>query len=438
MSQSPTTHDVQLERKVIGLVMLTPGLLVRMGGVSEESFSQERHARTWALLNECARAQSSLTPEALHLYDRTAVAAVGGVDTLESYRQDAAPYVTDPQPLFLRLQELHRWRQLDRIARHLALEASKQESDPEDILSRLALKAHTMLGEGRETSRSKKEVAQTALDRALQTSEVVTTGLTPLDYHLQGGLHSRRLYGIGGIYGRGKTILLGSISDNLNIQGVPHLFISMETDPEDIELRACAKHVRANASNLSDPFNEDRATLKPNVDRYIDQVPNRTWYEFCPGATMHEIHRMILRAKARNGITGFMLDYWQLIEGRERGQSEEGHHRSNINRLAAICRQHDLWGIVTAQIDEKGKLRYSDSMLQAAALYMRLARDEDGMDIRLEVEKSNYTRQTSALSASLPGMVFDAEVGPHVRDQADIDAPRLAAEALEAGDQIRL
>jgi hypothetical protein len=133
-----------------------------------------------------------------------------------------------------------------------------------------------------------------------------------------------------------------------------------------------------------------------------------------------------------------MLDYWQLIEGRERGQSEEAHHRSNINRLAAICRQHDLWGIVTAQIDEKGKLRYSDAMLQAASLYMRLVRDEDGMDIRLEVEKSNYTRQTTALSAPLPGMVFDAEIGPHVRNQADIDAPRLAQEAMEANDHIRL
>lgn len=432
------THDIQLERKVLGLVMLTPGLLMRSGGVSPESFSQERHARTWALLTDCARIHSNLTPEALHLHDRAEVAALGGVDTLESYRQDAAPYVTEPQPLFLRLQEMHRWRQLERIARHLALEAAKQDSDPEDILSRLALKAQTMLGEGRETARDKKNVAQNALDRALQTSEVITTGLTPLDYHLQGGLHTRRLYGIGGLYGRGKTILLGSISDNLNIQGIPHLFISMETDPEDIELRLAAKHVRANASNLSDPFNEDRTILKPNVDRYIDHVPNKTWYEFCPGATMHEIHRMILRAKARHGIMGFMLDYWQLIEGRERGQSEDGHHRSNINRLAAICRQHDLWGVVTAQIDEKGKLRYSDAMLQAAALYMRLARDEDGMDIRLEVEKSNYTRQTSAMGASLPGMVFDAEIGPHVRDQADIDAPRLAEETQQAGDVIRL
>lgn len=281
---------------------------------------------------------------------------------------------------------------------------------------------------GRESARGKKAVAETAVRRALGDHPVVTTGLTSLDFLLQGGLQTRRLYGIGGLYGRGKTILLGSISDNLNLQGVNHLFMSMETDPEDIELRSCAKHFNANAALLADPHSADHASLMASAETYITDVPEHTWYEFCPGASLNEIHRMILRAKARYNIQGFMLDYWQLIEGRERGQGEEAHHRSNINKLAAICRQENLWSVVTAQVDDKGRLKYSDSLLQAAALYVRLVREEDGMDIRLEVEKSNYTRYASTFQASLPGMVFDAASGPHVRDEAAVDAPALASE----------
>ena len=426
-----TTHDFALEKQAIGMVMLNPSILGRAGGISEESFADEKNARAWRLVCRAALGGVGTSPESLHAYDRTEVRAVGGMDALQAYRESGQMSITDPEPVFSRLHELHRWRQLARIAQHLSLEATRQEVEPEEILSRLADRANQLLASGRESARGKKAVARTALERAMDDRPVVTTGLDGLDFMLQGGLQPRRLYGVGGLYGRGKTILLGSISDNLNLQKIPHLFMSMETDPEDIELRSCAKHFNANAALLADPYSADHAALMESAQDYLDVVPEYTWYEFCPGASLNEIHRMILRAKARYGISGFMLDYWQLIEGRERGQSEDAHHRSNINKLAAICRQENLWGVVTAQVDDKGRLKYSDAMLQAAALYVRLVRDEDGMDVRFEVEKSNYTRYASSLHASVPGMVFDAAAGPHVRNVQDIDAPILASEHSE-------
>lgn len=425
---SAPTHDFALERQAVGILMLAPGNLGRAGGLSEEAFSDEKNARAWRLVSRAIAAGHHTNPEALLAFDRAEVQAIGGVDALQVYRESAHYGVTDPEPIFSRVHDLHRWRQLFRIARHLEQEAMRQDVEPEDILSRLADKAQKLLASGRDSARTKRQVAQTAMQRAMEKRPVVTTGLTSLDFMLQGGLQARRLYGIGGLYGRGKTILLGSISDNLNLQGVPHLFMSMETDPEDIELRNCAKHFNANAALLADPHSADHAALVSSASTYLQDVPENTWYEFCPGASLHEIHRMILRAKSRYGIRGFMLDYWQLIEGRERGQGEEAHHRTNINKLAAICRQEDMWGVVTAQVDDKGRLKYSDAMLQAAALYVRLVREEDGMDVRLEVEKSNYTRYASTFQASLPGMVFDAASGPHVRDVAPVDAPMLSQE----------
>lgn len=430
------THDFTLERQAIGIIMLSPAALGRAGGLSEEAFADENNARVWRLVCRAIIGGAGTNPEALWAFDRAEVQAIGGVDALQSYRESAHGNTTNPEPIFSRVHDLYRWRQLFRIARHIEQEAMRQSAEPEDVLSRLADKAQQLLASGRESARGKKKVAQAAMERAMVKRPVATTGLTALDFMLQGGLQSRRLYGIGGLYGRGKTIMLGSISDNLNLQAVPHLFMSMETDPEDIELRSCAKHFNANAALLADPHSDEHTALVGSAQAYLTDVPEHTWYEFCPGATLHEIHRMILRSKARYNISGFMLDYWQLIEGRERGQSEDAHHRSNINKLAAICRQENLWGIVTAQVDDKGRLKYSDALLQAAALYVRLVREEDGMEVRLEVEKSNYTRYASTFQASLPGIVFDAASGPHIRNVAPLDAPLLSQE--EQDDRIVL
>ena len=421
------THDLSLERKAVGLIMLNQSILGRAGGISDEVFSDERNGRAWKLACSAVMAGHKTNPEALFQFHRTEVNALGGVDVLQTYRDEAQSCITEPEVVFLELHELYRWRQLSRIAAHLTQEASRQEVPPEELLSRLVTKAQSLLITGRDTTRSKKEVVREALDRALGERKVVRTGLSSLDYVLQGGVQSRRLYGIGGLFGRGKTIMLGSISDNLNMQQVPHLFMSMETDPEDIEIRSCAKHFNANASMLLDKHSNEYESLVASANQYINEVDDYTWYEYCPGATMNAIHRMILRAKTRHNIQGFMLDYWQLIQGRERGQSEEGHHRDNINKIAAICRQEDLWGIVTAQVDEKGKLRYSDAMLNAAALYIRMMRDEDGFDVHLEVQKTNYTPYNSTVQQGLPSLVFDTDAGPHMRDTDPVDAPAVAS-----------
>lgn len=419
------THDLNLEQQVIGALMLAPGIISRAGHIHDSVFSDDRHGKAWSLVMRAIMSNESTTPTALWSYDREAVTAVGGMDALEDYREAGRAIVTEPGPALERVYELYQWRKITRIASRLDGAAKRQDKSPEDILSSVLSLTQELLATGQDTTQDKKTVMARALKRVSQKRNLTTTGLTPIDFLMQGGIQQSRLYGIGGLYGRGKTILLGSISDNLNAQEVPHLFISLETDPEDIELRNCAKRLNTNASLLSDPYNPEHEALVQSADGYTNTIGQHTWYEFTPGATMNEIHRMILRAKARHGIRGFMIDYWQLIQGKERGQSEEGHHRSNANRLAALCRQEGLWGIVTAQIDTQGKLKYSDSLLQAAALYIKMIREEDDEVVNFEIEKSNYTRYGNTISASMPGMIFDMASGPHFRDLHPTDVSHL-------------
>jgi replicative DNA helicase len=259
------------------------------------------------------------------------------------------------------------------------------------------------------------------IENTLRPKEMVTTGITTLDYLMQGGLQQTRMYGIGGVFGRGKTVLLGSISDNLNLSGIPHLFLSLETPPEDIEARHAARHMNINASCLMDSTDTEYDRFVSKAQEYQDRVPDKVRYDYAPGATIGDIHRKILAAKARHGCRGVIIDYWQLITGRERGQNQDQHLANVANRLAAIARQEGIWIVIAAQVDERGRLIDSNSLLRAASLFVRIERDVNGPDLHFTTEKSNYTPYADTGSESVPGMIFDQEVGPYFRNTEEAD-----------------
>lgn len=408
--------------------MLSPSLLSKAHHISHDVFSDEKHARVWGLVCKAIFNGVETNSSTLLRNYREEVTSLGGIDVLEEFREIGKEIQINPAPSMQELFETYQWRKIKQLSKRLETLGNTHEKSPEDTLSNIIQFSQGILANGQDSAMSKRTIAQKAVNRAQEKRELVTTGITSLDFLMQGGLQKKRLYGIGGVYGRGKTILLGTISDNLNSQSVPHLFISLETDPEDIELRTCARHFNTNASLLADPNAEHHDDAKLAAQSYIDETPEHTWYEFSPGATMNEIHRMILRAKTRHNIQGVIIDYWQLIEGKERGQGEDAHHRSNANRLAALCRQEDMWCLLTAQIDLNGKLKYSDSLLSAAAFYMRMLREEDEEEVHFEVQKSNYTRYGSTFSTSLPSVLFDMAAGPHIRDTSSMDMGRLGDE----------
>ncbi len=374
-----------------------------------------------------------VTPATVAMSHAARMDPLGGLSFLNRLAEFGKPISTGFDQAVDRLHEEFQWRRIANVAARLQSASLTRDKRPEQILSALVTIANKNLASGHAGFRSKKTVAREALASAQEVRETVTTGITSLDFLMQGGLQSKRLYGIGGLYGRGKTIMLGSISDNINLQGVPHLFLSLETPPEDIEVRSCARHLNLNASSILDPGDSDHQRFVEDTEDYIDSLPDNTHYDFAPGATIDEIHRKILAAKSRHGIKGFILDYWQLIRGRDRSQSEEGHLRDVADRLAAICRQEDIFGILTAQIDERGRLKVSESLLQSASLFVRLVREENERVAYFITEKSNYTRYGDTGSESVPGMIFDDQVGPHFRNTDAVDIAEITSDENSDG-----
>lgn len=423
--------DLDLEAQILGAVIGDAARWPEVSFLKEDHFTDAAHRRVWKAFEDIAeRGQKISAASVAHALGGD-LAELGGRKFLSGLAAVGHLVSQAAGDMADQLRQAAQWRQMAVLQKNIQTMIERHEVAPEEALSKVIQLAQESLVAGRTNARTKRDVARTAIQDALADRPLVTTGITDLDYLMQGGLIPRRLYGMGGLFGRGKTIMLGSISENLNADGVPHAFISLETPPEDIEIRNCARALDLNASQIFDTGDPLHKRFTTNAERYVDNMADHTVYEYIPGATYYDVQRAILQAKHRHGIKGFILDYWQLVRGREKGQSEAGHLRNVVDLLAALCRRENLWGIVAAQADQYGvPTLCQEGMFTACALYICLKRDENGSVAWFETMKSNYTRYADTGHAGSPNMVFD-QAGPHFRDAAAADISQIQHDAEE-------
>lgn len=416
-AQSPVALiDIELEAEIIGAVLDDNAQMKQCAFLSPDHFSDPIHAELWEhiiALRQAGR-DATLSTLALDLGERR-LAAIGGRDFLASLSIRGLKVRSSLSDATNKLRDLAQWRRLRTLAVDLVAwtETGKMTSD--EAISSAIEELKLALAAGGSRARRKSEVVRDAIDMIVGGREPVPTGIMQLDFLLHGGFMPGRSYGFLGLYGRGKTIMLGSISDNLNAQAENHLVISLETPPEDMEIRTCARHLGLNAAQLEDrddPLWQDFASKAKN---WSHAVADHTWYEFTPAATIDEIERMIVRAIHLFGIKGVFVDYWQLIEGKERGQSPHDHLKRCAGRLANLARKEGIWIAMMAQADENGEARDCKAGLHTSFnMVLRMVRGENDDTAYFETAKSNHTRYASTGDSAEPGMVFDL-AGPHFR-----------------------
>jgi replicative DNA helicase len=294
--------DPELEAQVVGAILSDNLLLRRIPFLTPDHFSDEINAKLWRIACEMINSGRRAVPVTVSAALGGTAGEAGAVSFLSSLAELGrliGPAIPDAAE---RLRSLSQTRILADIRDEIGRSIASGSVHPDEALSAVLRRARAAIESGRDTSRGKREVAAAAIGEALIPRDPVTTGIQGLDFLMHGGLIRRRLYGIGGLTGRGKTILLGTVSDNLNARDDKHLVISLETPPEDFELRSCAKHLRINASAILDPDSPRHDAFARNAERYVEAIPDNTRYEYLPGGTMDQIHRCILRAFTRTGF----------------------------------------------------------------------------------------------------------------------------------------
>lgn len=236
-----------------------------------------------------------------------------------------------------------------------------------------------------------------------------STGIGKLDECMDGGMYPKKAYGIAARKKVGKTIMLGTISHNLNMAGVKHLFICGEMGEKEIHQRVLARALNIYPSAFRTGYVE-RPEIVQKLKYYNRQAPRNTIYLDAPAITFDKLKHSVVTAHMRHGIKGFILDYWQLVAGKAGRDSEAFHLGEVAQWIAEICRKLDIWALVAAQINQDGNTRGGEGMrLAFDQVYHLQPVGKDGGDVTLagrwlEMMDTRYTQWANIGSEEMAGL----------------------------------
>lgn len=258
------------------------------------------------------------------------------------------------------------------------------------------------------------EVTEQILSDMRRDTKPYETGYSLLDTAMEGGLYPGKCYGFAARKKMGKTILAGSISHNLNMAGIRHLFVCGEMSPAEIQKRTLARQLHVNQSMFNSRSGKT-AEFMQRVASVALKSRRAMIYKNAPGLTFEDLKNHILLARMQRNITGFILDYWQLVGGKRKGQSDASHLDEVAQWIADVCRKYDMWAITMAQINQEGNTRGGEGIrLAFDQVYILHAPEDDPARSErwLEMSDTRYTPWRSVGSATKPAFYLN-EKGPH-------------------------
>jgi replicative DNA helicase len=259
-----------------------------------------------------------------------------------------------------------------------------------------------------------RELVRSKVERLKRPAAVYSTGLPEMDLVMQGGMWPSKLYGVAAKRKHGKSLMLGTIALNLANAGVKTLYVTLEQGPDEVTDRMAASELGVNAIHF---LKGENPSLSAKVARYAETAPDCLLFEDRAGLSFNELRSMVGRYAAREEIKVFILDYWQLVQGQERGETEAGHLARVAQWLADAARAHGIAILTAAQINRDGQTLGSDGLRRACSMYLHQRKVEiensQVEQVWLEMEDTRYTPRMDVGSEENPLLYID-KIGPRI------------------------
>lgn len=396
--------NIPAEQALLGAILMNEDAMARIEPtLTAECFAHDLHAKVYAAILKMKGEGIRPTPVTLKNHfaeiDNPYLAAMAANSVS----------LTDVAGYSKLVVDLHQRRRLNEGLNELI---NMPASTPiGDIAASLAEHAHSVTTQTNGVKiRSSKEIARLVYDDMMQNKEPFKTGISRLDDAMGGGIYAGRAYGFAGRKKTGKTIMAATLSYNLNMSGVKHMFICAEMGAREIHQRMLARAVAKYPSAFR------KGNLRPNgfegeLVQAIRNMPDNIIYCDAPGITFDRLKLVVSSAVAKFGIKGFILDYWQLVGGKSPKESEVYHMGQVAQWMADICKQYDIWVISTAQINQDGNTRGGEGIRLAFDQVYQIHRnneiDDNSPDFWLEMMDTRYTSWADVGSKDRAGIVLN-------------------------------
>lgn len=392
--------NAEAEQLVIGGLLLRNQGLAKIPDLKPEHFFHPLHQRLFRAIQRCWGDGIVANPVTLKAaFDNDDdLAHLGGARYLATLAASAglAASVKDYAAAII---DLHGRRELARICvETLAMleHGSSIENPVTGIAATVAKTCDAVINQqvGNQV-KTCRDVVEDIITEASRFGDPLPTGYSRLDAALEGGIAKGRLYGFLARPKTGKTMILGSMALSMALNGKKILFIAAEMGANEIEIRNLARATMLHQPQFRGRQLADNAELQERVRKWADKMGDRLLYQSAPALPFARLKNIIESAVYLHKIDGFVLDYWQLVQGDD--------HRVNRTLvldevaawLAATVKRHGIFGITAAQLNREGggKARGGDGLQNAADCCIEICRpdDETNPDRWMEFRQSRYT-----------------------------------------------
>lgn len=212
----------------------------------------------------------------------------------------------------------------------------------------------------------------------------VSTGFTPLDSILGGGMLRSGLYILAARPGMGKTTAALQFADHIAAEMGPVLFVSLEMSLEQIEGKRLARltGIPSNDILLGDGRNLDYRKIRSAADE-LKKVP--VYISRRPTATVAQIRRM---AKLIEGVQCVVVDYLGKISPQDSRVSRYEATTAISNDLKSLAVELEVPVLALAQLNRENTAR-SDKRPQLSDLRDSGAIEQDADGV-IMLHRSDY------------------------------------------------